>query len=120
MPYGLSNTSAIFQKYVNNILVEKLNIFVIVYLDDILIYIKDPEQPHIKVVCWILNQLQKCSFFANLKKCWFHQDEVRFLEYMVLSKRISIKAKRIEIVKDWPELKSVRNIQVFLNFANFY
>ena len=51
MPFGLSNTSAIFQEYVNKILAEKLDFFVIVYLDDLLIYIKDPGQPHIKVVC---------------------------------------------------------------------
>ena len=63
---------------------------------------------------------RKYSLFANVKKCWFHQDEVCFLEYVVLSKRISIKVKKIEVVKDWPELKSVRNIQVFLSFANFY
>ena len=85
-----------------------------------MIYTKYPGQLHVKAVRWVLDQLQKHSLFANLKKCRFHQDEVRFLGYIVSSKRKSIEAERIEVVKDWPEPKSVRNIQVFLNFANFY
>ena len=120
MSFGLSNAPATFQGYVNKILAEKLDIFVVVYLDDILIYTEDPGQPHVEAVRWVLDQLRKHSLFANLKKCRFHQDEVRFLGYVVLSKGISIEAERIEVVKDWPKPKSVRNIQVFLGFANFY
>ena len=120
MPFGLSNTPATFQGYVNKILAEKLDILVIVYLDDILIYTKDPGQAHIEAVCWVLDQLPKHSLFANLKKCWFHQDEVCFLGYVVLSKKISMEAKRIEVVRDWLKPKSICDIQVFLGFANFY
>ena len=120
MLFCLFNAPTIFQGYVNKILAEKLDIFVIVYLDDILIYTKDPGQPHVEAVRWVLDQLRKHSLFANLKKCRFHQDEVRFLGYVVSSKGISMEAERIEVVKDWPEPKSVRDIQVFLGFANFY
>ena len=102
MPFGFSNTPSTFQEYVNKILTEKLDIFIIIYLDDILIYIKDPGQSHIKAVCKVLDQLRKHSLFANLKKCRFYQNEVRFLGYVVLSKRISIEAKKIEVVNDWP------------------
>ena len=105
MLFGFSNAPATFQRYVNKILVEKLDIFVIVNLDDIFIYTKDPGQPHVEAVRWVLDKLRKYSFFSNLKKCRFHQDVVRFLEY---------------VMKDWPELKSVQDIQVFLGFANFY
>ena len=72
MPFGLSNAPAIFQGYINKILAEKLDIFVIVYLDNILIYTKDPGQPYVEVVCWVLDQFRKYLFFAKLKKCWFH------------------------------------------------
>ena len=120
MPFGLSNAPATFQGYINKILAEKLDIFVIVYLDDILIYTKDPGQPYVEAVRWVLDQLRKYSLFANLKKCRFHQDEIRFLGYVVSSKGISMEAERIEVVKKWPEPKSVRDIQVFLGFANFY
>ena len=120
MLFGLSNTPAIFQGYVNKILAEKLDVFVIIYLDDILIYTKDPGQLHVEVVCWVLDQLRKYSLFANLKKCCFYQDEIRFLGYVISSKGIRIEAKKIEVVKEWPELKLVQDIQVFLGFANFY
>ena len=120
MPFGLSNTPATFQGYINKILTEKLDIFIVVYLDNILIYTKNPGQPHVEAVCWIQDKLRKHSLFANLKKCRFHQDEVRFLRYIVSSKEISMEAEKIEVVKDWLESKSVHNIQVFLDFANFY
>ena len=120
MLFGLSNAPATFQGYVNKILAEKLDVFVIIYLDDIFIYTEDPGQPHVDAVCWVLDQLRKYSLFANLKKCRFHQDEIRFLGYVVSSKSISIEAKRIKVVKEWPEPKSVWDIQVFLDFANFY
>ena len=88
MPFGLINTSASFQGYINKILTEKLNIFVIVYLDDILIYIKDDGNGYVPAVQWVLEQLRKFSLYANLTKCRFHQNKVRFLSYVLSSKGI--------------------------------
>ena len=85
MSFGLSNALASFQGYVNKILAEKLDIFVIVYLDDILIYIKNVNQGHVEAVQWVLGELRKHGLFANLKKCCFHQEEVCFLGYIVSS-----------------------------------
>ena len=85
MPFGLSNVSASFQGYINKILAEKLDIFVIVYLDNIFIYTKDPGQGHIEAVRWMLDVLRRHGLFANLKKCRFYKDEVRFLGYIVLA-----------------------------------
>ena len=62
---------------------EKLDIFVIVYLDNILIYIEDVGQAHVNVNRRVLNKLRKHGFFANLKKCRFHKYKVRFLGYIV-------------------------------------
>ena len=120
MPFGLSNAPASFQGYVNKILAEKLDIFVIVYLDDILIYTEDPGQGHVDAVRWVLEVLRKYGLYANFKKCRFHKDEVRFLGYIVSAKGVRMEEERIEAVKNWPEPKSVRDIQVFIGFANFY
>ena len=120
MPFGLSNAPASFQGYINKILAEKLNIFVIVYLDDILIYTEDHSQGHVEAVWWVLDLLRKNGLFTNLKKCQFHKNEVRFLEYVVSSQGIWMEDKRIEAVRNWPKPKSVRDIQVFIGFANFY
>ena len=89
-----------FQKYVNKILVEMYDIFVIIYLDNILIYIKNPGQPYVEAICCVLGQLWKYFLFANLKKYWFYQDKCCFLEYVVLLKKINVKAEKIEVIKD--------------------
>ena len=90
------------------------------YLDDILIYTKDAGQGHVEAVQWVLGELWKHGLFANLKKCRFHQEEVRFLGYVVSSQGIRMEEERIDAVKAWPEPKSIRDIQVFIGFANFY
>ena len=69
------------------------------YLDDILIYTDDDEDGHIAAVRWVLGQLKKYLLYANLKKCRFYQEEVRFLGYVVSSKGIRMEDKRIEAVK---------------------
>lgn len=118
--FSLSNTLTSFQKYINKILAEKLNIFVIVYLDDIFIYTKDIGQDHMIAVRQVLDILRKNGFFTNFKKCWFHKDEVCFLSYIISVQDIKIEDEQIEAFKNWPELKSIRDIQEFLGFANFY
>ena len=100
MLFNLLNALAIFQGYVNKILIKKLNVFCNCISKDILIYIKDLNQSHIEFICWFLDKFQKYSLFTNIKKCYFHQNEVHFLDYMVSSKDISIEAKKIKIVKD--------------------
>lgn len=57
MLFGFSNAPASFQGYINKILAEKLDIFIMVYLDDILIYIKDPGQSHVEAIRWVLKKL---------------------------------------------------------------
>ena len=73
---GLTNVPTSFQGYINKILAEKFDIFVIVYLDDILIYTNDDKDSHVAVIQWVLEQLRKFLLFANRKKCQFHQKEV--------------------------------------------
>lgn len=79
--FGLSNTSASFEGYINKILAEKLDIFVIVNLDNILIY--TDEVIYINSIWWILNQLWMYSLYANQRKCQFYQESVRFIEYVI-------------------------------------
>ena len=107
MPFGLSNAPASFQGYINKILAEKLDIFVIVYLNDIFIYTEDQNQGHVEAVRWVLDLLKKNGLFANLKKYRFHKDKVRFLGYVVSSQGIRMENERIKAVKNWPEPMSV-------------
>ena len=110
MPFGLSNAPASFQGYINKIMAEKLDIFIIVYLDDILIYTEDQGQGYVEAVRWVLDLLRKNGLFANLKNCRFHKHEVKFLRYVISSQGIRIEDERIEVVRNWSEPKSVRDI----------
>lgn len=110
MLFGLSNTPASFYGYINKILIEKLDIFVIVYLENILVYTKDLGKPHVKVVQRVLEWLQKYCLFANLKKYWFYQAKVWFLGFVVLVKGVSIEEEWIETVKTCSESQSVQDI----------
>ena len=62
----------------------------------------------------------KFSLDSNLKQCWFYQEKIQFFGYVVSSRGICIENKKIKIVKQWPEPQLIRDIQVFLGFANFY
>ncbi len=104
MPFGFSNASASFQGYINKILTENLNIFVVVYLDDILIYTKDSSQSYVEAVQWVLEQLWKHGLYANLKRWRFQKDKVKFLDFVVSAQEIRMKEEKIEAVRDWPEL----------------
>ncbi len=110
MPFGLTNIPVMVQGYIHKILVEKLDVFVIVYLDAILIYIESKCKEHVEAVQWVLEQLRKHLLYINLKKCWFHQEEVRFLGYIVSHEGIQMEEELIKIVQDWPELQSVCDI----------
>ena len=107
MPFGLTNAPGSFQGYVNKILAEKLDIFVIVYLDDILIYTKDPGKAHVEAVRWVLEVLRKYGLYANLKKYCFYKDEVRFLGFVVSRDSIKMEEKKIDTVKKLPEPESI-------------
>lgn len=69
MFFGLTNAPANFQDYINNIFAEKLEIYVKTYLNNMLIYTENLGQSYAKVICWVLDQLWKLGFFANLIKC---------------------------------------------------
>ena len=83
MCFGLFNASASFQDYINKILAKKLNIFVIIYLNNIFIYTKDPSQAYVDAVQLALEKLRKNGFFANLKKYRFHKNKVCFVRFVV-------------------------------------
>ena len=100
MLFGLSNASASFQSYIDKILAKRLVVFVIIYLHNIFIYIKNKGKGHVKAVRWVLDLLRINRLFANLKKCRFYQNKVCFLGYVVTIQEMAIEDGRIEAVKN--------------------
>ena len=120
MSFRLTNALATFQGYINKILAEKLDVFVIVYTNNIFIYTEDQSKSHVQAVYWVLDQLRKFLLYAKLKKCRFYQEEIWFLGFIVSLQGIYIEDEKIRAVEQGPKPKSVRDIQVFFRFANFY
>lgn len=97
LPFGLTNAPATFQAYINKALAEKLDVFCIVYLDDILIYSEDPGK-HVENVRWVLQKLKEANLFVNLQKCNFDAKEVKFLGYVVSSEGVKMEDSHIDAI----------------------
>jgi hypothetical protein len=94
MPFNLINALASFQALINDILREYLDIFVVAYLDDILIYLIN-EKDHIKQVDLILKTLEKTGIRINEFKYTFHAKKVEFLDYVMDSDKIKMDLKKV-------------------------
>jgi hypothetical protein len=119
MPFGLTNAPAVFQNLINDILRDLLDIYCIAYLDDLLIYSATPEE-HVKHVATVLERLQNTKLYAKLEKCDFHVSEVNFLGYVISADGLKMESSRIRSIQEWPAPKSIKQVQRFLGFANFY
>ncbi|KAJ1571866.1 hypothetical protein NDA12_006538 [Ustilago hordei] len=119
MPFGLANAPAHFQSFINDIFQDIIGIYVVVYLDDFLIF-SDTEEAHVKHVTEVLTRLRSNRLFAKLSKCEFHTKTVEFLGYIIKPMGIEMDPEKVHTVKEWPMPESIHDIQRFLGFANFY
>ncbi|KAJ1601067.1 hypothetical protein NDA14_006730 [Ustilago hordei] len=119
MPFGLANAPAHFQSFINDIFRDIIGIYVVVYLDDFLIF-SDTEEVHVKHVTEVLTRLRSNRLFAKLSKCEFHTKTVEFLGYIIKPTGIEMDPEKVHTVKEWPMPESIHDIQRFLGFANFY
>ena len=119
VPFGLANAPAAFQSYINKTLREYLDVFVVVYLDDIVVY-SSREEDHEGHVRAVLKALAEAGLYVKLSKCHFSAREIDFLGYQVSTEGISMESSRVETILSWPEPESKHDILVFLGFANFY
>ena len=119
MPFGLTNAPAAFQRFVNSIFADMLDVCVVVYLDDILIYSSDPAS-HRKHVRDVLRRLRANGLYLKPEKCEWHSETVEYLGYILSPSGLSMARDKIQTVLDWPEPRKVKDNQSFLGFANFY
>src|SRR5258708_39683402 len=119
MPFGLSNMPAAFQRFINEVLRDLMDVCTVGYLDNILIYL-DSLEDHQDHVCEVLHHLCTVGLYANLKKCKFHMDTVEYLRFILSPKGLQMDPTKVSTIQDWPEPQKVQDVQAFLGFTNFY
>jgi len=119
MPFGLTNAPAAFQRFMNDIFGDMLDVQVIVYLDDILIYSDNPAD-HKEHVREVLRRLRKHGLYCKPEKCHFHSDTVNYIGFILSKEGLKMDPSKVQTIQDWPEPRKVKDIQSFLGFANFY
>ena len=119
MPFGLTNAPATFQSLVNNTLRDYLDIFCMAYLDNILIY-SDTLEEHKEHVKKVLRALQDRKLSVAPEKCEWHTQKVEFLGFVITPGHVEMDERKLAAIREWPTPTSVKEVQSFLGFANFY
>nr|GFB06648.1 putative reverse transcriptase domain-containing protein [Tanacetum cinerariifolium] len=119
MPFGLTNAPAVFMDLMNRVCKPYLDKFMIVFIDDILIYSKE-EKEHEEHLKAILELLKKEELYAKFSKREFWIPKVQFLGHVIDSQGIHVDPTKIESVKDWASSKSPTEIRQFLGLAGYY
>jgi hypothetical protein len=118
MTFGLTNAPAAFQYSMNNLFQDLLDIYVIIYLDNILIFSKN-EAEHKFHVHKVLQWLEAVQLFCKGSKCKFHPTRVEYLGIIVSNQGFSLDKLKIQAVQEWLTPTTVKQVQSFLGFANF-
>lgn len=119
MPFGLTSAPTTFQTMMNDILRDYIDDFVMVYLDDIVIYSRsiDEHESHVKKV---LTALAKENLVLNLGKCTWAQDKLLHLGHFVSGKGIQVNPEKVKAVLQWPIPTTITHLRGFLNLAGYY
>jgi hypothetical protein len=119
MPMGLTNAPASCQQLINDTLRDLLDITVVAYIDDILIYTKGSLEDHIKDVQAVFERLGTVDFKTAPEKCEFHKKSVKFLGFIIGTDGVKIDPGKIQSIKEWPTPRNVTDVQSFLGLANY-
>ena len=119
MPMGLCNAPATFMRLMNEVFDDMLDKYVVVYLDDILIY-STTQAEHMQHIRTVLERLRQHKLYAKQSKCEFMQREVSFLGHIVGVNGIKMDPKKVTAVCDWPVPTNVHEVRSFLGLAGYY
>jgi hypothetical protein len=119
LAFGMSNAPSSFQNVMNDIFREYIGDFLVVYLDDLCLYSKSPEE-HLIHLEKVLSKLREHNLYANLKKCDFGKSHLDFLGHVIGADGLRVDPKKTAIVQGWPKPKDVPHLRSFLGLANYF
>ena len=119
MSFGLTNAPAYFMCMMNKVFMEFLDKFVVVFIDDILVYSKNEEE-HKEHLRLVLEKLREHQLYAKFSKCEFWLKEVGFLGHVISGEGIAVEPTNVQSVTDWLSTNSVGGIHSFLALAGYY
>ncbi|WVZ97181.1 hypothetical protein U9M48_042736 [Paspalum notatum var. saurae] len=119
MSFGLTNAPAFFMYLMNSVFMNELDKFVVVFIDDILVYSKN-EKEHKEHLRIVLSRLREHKLYANFSKCAFWLKEVAFLGHILSAKGVAVDPSKVEDVLNWKQPQTVTEIRSFLGLAEYY
>ncbi|GBG63460.1 hypothetical protein CBR_g38078 [Chara braunii] len=119
MPFGLTNAPATFQAAMTTEFRHMLDRFVLIYLDDIMVYSRSLDE-HVEHLCTVLERLRQAKYKANRDKCEFAQQELEYLGHYVTPQGIRPLADKIEALRVWPEPTNTMDVHSFMGLAGYY
>ena len=119
MPFGLANAPSIFQRMMQEIFADMWEDYVMIYLDDILIFSESLED-HIQQVKKVLQRLRENKLYAKQSKCEFFKEKIEFLGFILSSRGKMMAPSKVASISGWPKPNNKKDIQRFLGLANFY
>ena len=119
VPFGLTNRPATYQYYINNVLFDYLDDFCTAYLDNILIY-SENKLEYKAYIKKVLERLRKAGLQADIKKSKFSVYCTKYLGFIISTGGIEVDPEKIEVIQNWQVPTTVKGVQSFLGFCNFY
>jgi hypothetical protein len=119
MSFGLTNAPAYFMYLMNSVFMSELDKFIIVFIDDILIY-SENEEDHAKHLRIVLTRLKDHQMYAKFSKCEFWLKTVPFLGHVLSEYGISVDPSKVQEVMDWKSPTTVHEVRSFLGLAGYY
>ena len=119
MPFRLTNAPTIFMCLMNNVMHKYLDKFVVVFINDILIYPNSKEE-HKENLKFVLQELREHQLYAKFSKCDFFKDKIQYLGHVVTKEGIFVDPKKKKVIEEWPVSKDVTDVRSFMGITGYY